>query len=342
MKKIDNLPPLLSKDEMLDILFSQEYGYLPKHTLVEFEELEVSKSYRKLFGAKAVRKNVLVKAYFEDKEFSFPIEITLPAKEGKHPFFVYISFKTALSSVYMPLEEIIDSGFGVAKICYVDVTSDDNDFTNGLAGVLYENGKRNPTDAGKIAMWAWAASRTLDYLETTDFADLDKITVCGHSRLGKTALLAGATDPRFFCAHSNDSGCSGASIARGNTGETVAVICKNFPFWFCENYYQYADNETSMPFDQHFLLASVAPRCVYVSSASDDYWADPENEYLSCIAASPAFENGFAVTDEDFPSPLYKSHSGDIGYHIRRGAHYHSREDWNMCIEFLNSKFLTK
>ncbi|MBQ8605776.1 MAG: hypothetical protein IJ408_03485 [Clostridia bacterium] len=334
-----NLPPLADKEEMLDVLLREEYGYLPKHTAVSFSQQKVPSACKNLFGGKALRQNVLVSASFGDAEFSFPIEITVPNKEGKHPFFVYISFVTALSSVYCPLEEIIDNGFGVAKVNYTDVTSDDADFTNGLAGVLFKNGKRTETDPGKISMWAWAASRALDYLETTDFADIDKVTVCGHSRLGKTALVAAATDTRFFCAHSNNSGCSGAALARDNQGETVGVITKNFPYWFCENYYKYAENEKEMPFDQHFLIASIAPRKVYVSSASEDLWADPENEFLSCVAASPAFEKGF-VHENAVPSPFTKLHSGDVGYHIRYGRHFHSRQDWQCCMEFVKSKFI--
>ena len=336
IKKL-NLPSLADKNTMLDTLLREEYGYLPKHTSVRFEQQKVPSACKNLFGGKAVRQNVLATASFGDTEFSFPIEITYPRKEGRHPFFVYISFVTALSSIYYPLEEIIDNGFGVAKVNYIDVTSDDGDFTNGLAGVLFENGNRNKTDPGKISMWAWAASRALDYLETTDFADIDRVTVCGHSRLGKTALLAGAIDSRFFCAHSNNSGCSGASIARDNKGETVAVITKNFPYWFCENYYKYAEKENEMPFDQHFLIACNAPHYAYVSSASEDLWADPENEFLSCIAASPAFEKGL-VTEDKIPAPFSKFHNGDIGYHIREGRHSHTRQDWQNVMEFIKNK----
>lgn len=332
-----NLPPLTNREKMLDVLLREEYGYLPKHTDIQFTQQKVSSIYKNLFGGNAIRQNVVATADFNGKSFSFPIEITVPNKEGKHPFFVFLAFASSPSSLYYPLEEIIDNGFGVAKVTYTDVTSDDADFTNGLAGVLFENGNRKDSDPGKISMWAWAASRALDYLVTTDFTDTDKVTVCGHSRLGKTALLASATDERFFCAHSNNSGCSGASLARGNKGETVGIITKNFPHWFCENYYKYAEKENEMPFDQHFLLASIAPRYVYVSSAGEDLWADPENEFLSCVAASSAFDNGF-VYENAVPSPFSKFHIGDIGYHIRQGRHFHSRQDWNCCMEFVKSK----
>ncbi|MBQ2859273.1 MAG: hypothetical protein IJE82_02830, partial [Alphaproteobacteria bacterium] len=134
-----------------------------------------------------------------------------------HPFFVHVNFRDLNPDRYMPTEELIDNGFAVLSIYYNDVATDDGDFTKGLAGVLYPDGKRKTdTDCGKIAMWAWAAQRALDYAETIpQKLDMKRSVVCGHSRLGKTALLAGATDERFAFSYSNDSGCSGAAIARG-------------------------------------------------------------------------------------------------------------------------------
>lgn len=178
----------------------------------------------------------------------------------------------------------------------------------------------------------------MDYACTVPEIDHDRIGVVGHSRLGKTALLAGALDERFFCAFSNDSGCSGAALARGTKGETVGKIYQNFPYWFCEKYGTYAEQEDTMPFDQHFLLAAIAPRRVYVASASQDCWADPENEYLSCIAAGEYYRNmglkGFIRPDRD-PVPGDCFGEGEIGYHLRAGTHYLSREDWGHFMEYM-------
>ena len=332
------LPPLCEREKMVDTLLCQEYGYLPPEPeSVEFQVEDNAKKYKNLFGGKATKQDLTITTRFDNKTFSFPCEVFIPNGEGKKPFFVYIAFATALSSVYTPYEEIIDNGFGVIKFCYNDVTSDDADFTNGLAGILYQDGKRGPTDAGKISMWAWAAHRAMDYLETLDCVDLDRVTVCGHSRLGKTALLAGATDTRFACAYSNDSGCSGAAISRKKVGEQISDICKHFPYWFCENYYQYINNENAMPFDQHWLIASIAPRRVYVASASEDTWADPKNEFLSCVAAASAFENGF-VCEDRIADVGDTYHDGDVGYHLRDGRHYMSRYDWQKAIDFIKSK----
>lgn len=330
-----NLPSLLSTAEMLDILFENEYGYMPPNpTDISFEKEE---KYIKSFCAgKAVANKITAKTVVNGKEFSFPFIESVPTKKGPHPFFVLINFRDDVPDLYLPVEELIDNGFAVLSFCYKDVTSDDGDFTNGLAGVLYNDGKRRANDAGKIAMWSWAAQRVMDYAAShPDVFDLDRSVVCGHSRLGKTALLTGAVDERFKFTYSNDSGCSGAAVTRNKVGETVADITTRFPFWFCENYKRYAENVAEMPFEQHYLLASVAPRFVLVGSADEDKWADPDSEFLCCVAASPAFKKGFNCPDR-LPQIDDCFFDGDVGYHLRAGKHYFSRQDWQRLIAFVN------
>ncbi len=331
------LPKLESREKMLDILLREEYGYMPpKPDKVEWEIED--KIISNFCAGKAYSQKITLTAYWNDKKFSFPFYAAIPTKEGKHPFFVCINSKTSISDTYMPLEEIIDNGFAILSFWFTDVTSDDGDFTNGLAGVLYENGERGDSDAGKIAMWAWAAQRVMDYAQTLDNLDKNASVVCGHSRRGKTALLAAATDERFKFAYSNNSGCGGASLARENTGETIKDICFHFPYWFCKNYQKYVSNEYAMPFDQHYLLASIAPRFVYVASALQDDWADPCSEMLSCKAASSAYDEysltGF-VCEDRLPEVGDVYHDGHIGYHLRNGTHYISREDYQKVIQFV-------
>lgn len=326
-----SIPKLQTKEEMLEILQREEYGYIPKRPEnIRFELIRTEKSF--FCAGKAKYYVMKIITQINGKEFSFPLHCVIPTKEGKHPFFVHINFRDNVPDMYQPTEEIVDNGFAILSFCYKDVTDDNGDFTNGLAGVLYENGKRTPTDAGKIAMWAWAAQRAVDYAQTLDCLDMNCCTVCGHSRLGKTALLAAATDPRFTFAHSNDSGCSGAAITRGKGGEQVKDICTKFPYWFCENYYKYAGDADKMPFDQHFLLACIAPRFVSVSSALEDEWADPVSEFLCCVA-----QDGFVCPDT-LPSINDRFFEGRVGYHLRAGKHYFSREDWNALMTFVKEK----
>lgn len=329
------VPPLKSREEMLHIMQNEVYGFLPPAPESLTFDVTVN-TITNFCAGKAVCNKIVANCVIGGKEFSFPFYASLPTNGKKHPFFVHINFRDNIPDLYLPVEEVIDSGFAVLSFCYKDITTDDRDFTNGIAGVLYENSKRESNDAGKIAMWAWAAQRVLDYAyKNPEIFDLERAAVCGHSRLGKTALFVGAMDERFKFVYSNDSGCSGAAITRNKQGETVEAIYKNFPYWFCENYQKYVNNESNMPFDQHYLAASVAPRKLLIGSASNDLWADPESEMLCCVAASSTFQNGFKCEDR-LPQSGDKFFEGDIGYHLREGNHYFSREDWQRLIEFVN------
>ncbi len=327
------------RDQIKILLQQEEYGFLPpKPDRIEFEEKTVLKD----FGAgKADLKSITITAYFGEEKFSFPIYSTVPKKGESIPAIVQINFRPDVPDRYLPSEELLDHGFAVFSFCYTDVTSDDGDFTSGLAGVLFENSLRSETDAGKLMLWAWAAMRLLDYIETLPNIDKTKISICGHSRLGKTALVAGAFDERFACAFSNDSGCSGAALSREKIGEDLDTICRVFPFWFCENYGAYRKKEASLPFDQHFLIALLAPRRAYIASAELDDWADPRSEQLAALAASPAwklYEKEGLLCNECFAKAGEYFHKGAIGYHLRQGTHYFSREDWLFFMHFWKNK----
>lgn len=276
-------------------------------------------------------------------EFKFPLYLLTPNIFEKHPVFVHIAFRPETPDRYVPCEEIIDRGYTLAMFCYNDITADANDdFTSGIA-TMY--GERRKTSWSKIGMWAFAASRVVDYLVTLPETDCANIAVMGHSRLGKTALWAGASDIRFKYVISNDSGCAGAALARESIhhsdAEHVDRIASAFPVWFSGDYAEYANREDEMPYDQHWLLALTAPRYLYVASASLDKWACPESEYLACAAASEAWErqelDGFIAYDK-FPRENFTFHEGCVGYHLRPGRHFLSRYDWNKYMDFIDRK----
>ena len=327
--------PLVSADReaLLKLVMDKEYGWL-KDTCYK-TEVECVKEEKWLSG-NIIRKELKLKVVFEDETAEIPFVAFIPVKKEKVPAFLYISFESGFPNKYSPVEEICDSGFAFVSFGYKDVADDKDD---GFISCLERHfiGKREEKTAGKICLWSTVAIMIMDYMQTVDEIDKENIAVVGHSRLGKTALLTAATDERFAFAYSNDAGCSGDALARGTNGEEIKDICKNFPYWFCENYKKYANNEQNMPFDQHYLIATIAPRYVHLGSASEDWWADPVSQYLSCVAAGDAFKNGFCY-EEKMPEINDEFFEGDVGFHMRKGLHYYSREDWLKSIKFVKMK----
>ena len=164
-----------------------------------------------------------------------------------------------------------------------------------------------------------------------------RVIVHGHSRLGKTALWAGAVDPRFAMIISNESGCGGASLSRRIFGETIDFLLFWRTYWFSSAFQRYRNHEENLPFDQNFLIALAAPRPVYVASATDDLHSDPKGEYLSAAAAAEVYRLFGAECrglDPGRLPPSDVSIGGEIGYHIRTGSHDVTPLDWKFYMDF--------
>ena len=246
------------------------------------------------------------------------------------------------------VERVIARGYALGTVYYGDIEPDHPDgWRDGVRAVFPVDGKEVATPAaqpithfrdddwGAIAAWAWGLSRVLDYFETDSDIDAQRVAVIGHSRLGKTALWAAASDERFAMCVSNNSGEGGAAISRRRFGETTWRINTSFPHWFCGNYKQYNDREDTLPFDQHELVALIAPRPVYIASASEDLWADPKGEFLAAIHAELVYallgKQGPGVTT---PPPVDTPVGDSIGYHLRTGPHAVMPYDWEQYLNF--------
>lgn len=247
---------------------------------------------------------------------------------------------------FWPVADIIARGYATAAFHYGDVAPDkkEDGFKSGVFA-LYDPPARPRADNawGAVAAWAWGASRVVDYLETDTLLQGVPIAVAGHSRGGKSALWCGAQDARVALGISNDSGTTGAALARVSKGETIRKINEVFPHWFALNYRRYNDHPKALPVDQHLLVAAIAPRLAYVASASEDANADPAAEFQSCVEASPAYELfGVAgVKPATFPAIGEAAHEGRIGYHLRAGPHDLRRADWARYLDYADRWFPT-
>lgn len=239
-----------------------------------------------------------------------------------------------------PYEAILSRGYGLVTLYYGEIDPDYGDgFKNGVHA-LYPDEKRNASSWASIAAWGWGLSRVMDYLEDVDWVNPKKIAVLGHSRLGKAALWAGATDERFALVISNNSGCGGAALSRRAYGETIGQMINVIPYWFSDSFSVYNKRESELPVEQHQLLALMAPRPLYVASGVEDTWADPKGEFLSCVAASPAYELlGTSGMPAKVLPALDQPVMGSIGYHIRSGGHGLLPYDWQQYLDFADMHF---
>lgn len=357
------------RPEILNSFINHVYGKVPGEIDTMLVNIVEQGTY---LNGDANRMQVTLTFVKDDKEHSADLLIYLPSNKEKSPVFFGYNFQGNHSIVSdkevfitkswvpvnkeigvetniaveqsrgtmsrrWPLEMIIKEGYGVVTIYRGDIDPDKDDFSDGVHPLFYHKGQQKPQldEWGTIAAWSWGLSQVMNYLETVDKIDSKKVIVVGHSRLGKVSLWSAAIDKRFAATISNDSGAMGAALSRRNFGETVEVINTSFPHWFSGSFKKYSKKEYILPIDQHMLISLIAPRPVYVASATEDLWADPRGEFLSAKEASVVYNlydiQGLSSTQMPQPdSPII----GNVGYHLRTGKHDIIKYDWEQYIKF--------
>lgn len=314
-------------------------------------------------GGLAIHKDVRVQFGDTTAATVAHLNIYLPADaHGPVPLLLHIVFsanppfpvapassKKKSSSEPGPITNIFAHGYGYATFRYTDIQPDNsNSFQSGVIAESLASGqdKPAPDQWGAISAWAWGASRMLDYLLTDRSVDGKHIALIGHSRLGKTALLAGARDPRFALVFSSCAGEMGSSLARRDYGETIDDMVANLSWQFDGNFQKYAGHWNDMPVDAHTIIALNAPHPVFITGGTRDQWADPRGEFLAEVAASPVYRlvgrSGLGNSDTNGPPVDTPIIGGDLGFYYHDGPHAITAADWQVFLDFADKYFKPK
>jgi dienelactone hydrolase len=360
------------KPELKDLFQNYMYGYLPtKPANLSFRVDRIDKN---ALGGKATLKEITI-SFGPPETPKVHLLLVIPNKRsGPAPVFVGLNFhgnhaalgdpKIALPTTWVPargkgavnsratdagrgsendtwsIEQTIDAGYAVATVYSGDIEPDRTDKREGVQAHIHSD-KPAEHDWGTIAAWAWGISRVIDYLVTDGDIDAGRIIVFGHSRMGKTALLASVFDERVALAIPHQAGCGGTGPSRTHNpkSETVKRINTSFPHWFTPTFSKFNDAVEKIPFDQHSLVALMAPRPVLYSNATDDQWANPDGQFDMLVAADPVYKllgsEGLAVKARPAVGTLVTS---PLGYFIRNGPHSTTPDDWRIFVQFANAR----
>ena len=367
----------IAKNKTLDIFAKELYGEIPPRC----EKLEVvEKSSSLAFNNLAIRKEIDIICTHNNITRVFHMLVYIPTKRTKKvPCFVGLNFtgnvdttfddevtfhpfnryshqspwlkdnrsdgtKRGVKAGRWEFEKVLSAGFATATFCYFEAFPDNPDgFKESILPMFYTEEEWNSPNrkSSAISAWAWGIMRAIDAVETLPEIDSNKIIVHGLSRLGKTALWAGANDKRAAMTVSICSGTCGAKLSRRYFGESMEWLDNWRKYWFVPSFEKFVQNDTNMPFDQHQLMATIAPRLLYVASASVDWYADPIGEFLATKLASQVWGQDGINKDAQYPT---KTNSGigenAVRYFLREGEHNFTPENWDDLLEFAKKHFL--
>ncbi len=244
---------------------------------------------------------------------------------------------------------LVERGYGLVTCYYGDIDPDKPDFTDGIHPHYFRAGqtKPGPHDWGSIRAWAWGVSRIIDYLETVPDFDQKRICVTGHSRLGKTAIVAAAFDERVALVAPHQSGTGGCALSRDNDQETVERINRVFPHWFNDTFPKFDDHEDLLPIDQNLLMALVAPRPFLDTEGDQDKWANYSSSYRGLQSADKVYkflgakglvEGGLVHGEEPIVGPKFSQ----LMQYRRDTNHQMNRDYWQRMLDFADAHLSAK
>lgn len=327
------------RKNIINFLEENVYGKIPERDL----HWDVTEDIKKDQDKEVTIYNITVHGQYGETKF----EIQHWKNSGynfKMPVVIYLTNKKQDGSwpkpgeKGMPGEKYLENGYAVV-VCIADEIEPDDEaiFPNKLGAVIQK--KEKEQKVGALACWAFGMKIAGDIIKKRADVDESKVIVAGCSRFGKAALWCGARYDWIAVTVSINSGCGGAAINKGKRGEHLKDMVQSFPHWLSSNVRPYAENEENMTFDQHFLLASIAPRKLFVTSSTRDCYSDPYAEFLGLAYASPAYEyyGEHGIGTWIWPPAGILLDEKNAGYYLREGEHGIETEDWDALYIWLKN-----
>lgn len=259
--------------------------------------------------------------------FSFCVQILFPQAPGRYPAIIsgdgcwwYVTDDVA--------RHVVESGCALVMFNRTEMAEDlgyvNSPNVRQRSGGLYDVYPGRTFAA--LSAWAWGYHRCVDLLQELPFIDPARIAISGHSRGGKTTLVAGASDERITLVNDNASGAGGSAAFRyvGDGGEKLDLL-NVFPSWFGPGLRPYLGKEEALPFDQHCLLAAIAPRLLLSTYSLGDRWANPEGMVQCAWAAGEVYR--------------FLGAPDNLAFHFRSGGHSHTLADWDVLLDFIGWKW---
>ncbi len=360
-----------ARENMHQILEQNVYGEIPNTghaTLIKTTKLDSSALAQPIIAGPAIAEQWQIELQADGEAKEFLAVLVLPQSETPVPLVLIQNFcgleasvpqltltplettsrlcsdsNAFINSVHLyvfgryaaapPLEMILAEGYGVLIFNSGDFIKDKAALAPQQMDAFFPASRQGKNPIGTIGAWAFASMRMMDLLEQDKRIRADKVFTYGHSRQGKSALVAAAFDTRFAGSISHQSGTGGAALTRSHNGESITSITKTYPHWFTPAYAELG-NQNSTDFDQHFLIAMLAPRSLLLGNARRDVWSDPVSTFRAAEAASPVWEmfnkQGMRAKNLGDYQP-----SADIAFWMRPGTHGQVKEDWPAFLQFL-------
>lgn len=319
----------LHRAEIRDRIVDIEYGGMPPRP--EYLRIEELTGYRRGHVGTWYK----IHAGTKEKQISFTLELSVPMivppeKEydpwtEEEVFPVILTgdgcYENMESDV---MEEAHKHGFVAAKFNRLEMANDCFNSREGGLHDVYEGGYSD------ISAWAWGYITCMDVFEQLPFVDETNVAVTGHSRGGKTAMLAAVMDERIKYVCPNNSGCHGAVSHRCEVPqqetyprrtETLADMLKSVPTWMGPKLKQYGHCVEKLPYDMHYFGALIAPRYYLQCEGMQDYWINPIGAWQNFMAVKECYK--------------YLGCEDHAGAWFRPGYHRHKLPDYAEFLDFI-------